>query len=63
MSKLLVLGAGASHGHGNRSDARPPLAKGFFSSSAMERLGDDYAPLIAYLEEERDAVKSLGLLG
>ncbi len=51
MAKVLILGAGASHGHGVEGVTRPPLAGGFFSDSQFKELLSDYQPLFDYLQD------------
>lgn len=53
MSKLMIIGAGASfgHGHGTAPADRPPLVNGFFSHPLFATLKNDYKNLIAYLQK------------
>lgn len=50
MSKVLILGAGASFGHG-ADGIRPPLANSFFTSEKANELKGIYKPLIDFLNE------------
>lgn len=54
MPKVLVLGAGASHGHGLTRVRRPPLASGFFSGSLGQTLKYEYGHLVRYLRHYLD---------
>ena len=51
MPKFLILGAGASHGHGADREERPPFAGGFFASE-FEQILSDYSPLPRYINAE-----------
>lgn len=51
MAKVLILGAGASHGHGVKSEIRPPLAKGFFDAREYLPVLNTYEPLIKYIKQ------------
>ncbi|MFC1786834.1 hypothetical protein ACFLY8_02210 [Halobacteriota archaeon] len=51
MSKILILGAGASYDHGITSVDRPPLTKDFFSDSLKKKFGSKYNPLWDYIEK------------
>lgn len=50
MSKVLILGAGASHGHGVKGEIKPPTTKGFFAKPACEKVAGDYTALLYYIE-------------
>lgn len=51
MSKLLILGAGASQGHGIKSRCKPPLVHEFFNNRFVSRLEDAYLPFFKLLKE------------
>lgn len=50
MKKVLILGAGASFGHG-RKKTKPPLAHDFFKCSSAESLKKTYSSLLRYLDD------------
>ena len=54
MSKVLILGAGSSYGHGYSSvDSEiPPLITGFFTHPINKHLKKDYSELLEYLEKK-----------
>lgn len=56
MSKVLILGAGASFGHGYRSYTgtvlHPPLVKDFFNHPLFTDISEKYQELLDYLEEQ-----------
>ena len=54
MSKILVLGAGASNGHGMLSLDRPPLMKDFFSPQIKQQVDNSYSSLYDYIEKFDD---------
>lgn len=49
--RVLLLGAGASHGHGVPDVEKPPLADGFFTHPVATQLWPRYNPLAAYLQK------------
>lgn len=49
MPKVLILGAGASYGHGAQVDLRPPLGNGFFAASIPEAVSSRYKELKQYV--------------
>lgn len=49
--RVLILGAGASHGHGVKRAQRPPLARGFFEHRRFMELSKHYSPLLRYLAD------------
>ena len=51
MSKVLILGAGASYGHGVSGVMAPPMVGGFFTHECSKQLSDDYAPLLSYFRD------------
>lgn len=51
MGKVLILGAGASYGHGVENTFQPPLASGFFDHPQSAQLLDDYSELFRYIDE------------
>lgn len=51
MPKILVLGAGASHGHGVGYSLRPPLAGDFFTNPSFSSLLCKYQVLVNYIEK------------
>ena len=51
MSKVLILGAGASFGHGVLTEPRPPVSTGFFSHPLAAPLARDYTDLFQYIRE------------
>jgi hypothetical protein len=51
MTKVLILGAGASHGHGAKNEIRTPLANGFFDPTKYAPVLEIYKPLIKYVRE------------
>lgn len=53
MSKVLIIGAGASFGHGYCDEAvhRPPLVNGFFGHPQSAALKGDYKDLFSYLQD------------
>lgn len=57
MPKVLILGAGASNGHGYGTEKlnRPPVLNGFFRHPLFDDLRSDYSSLVSYLK------KSLGI--
>jgi hypothetical protein len=50
LSKIIILGAGASHGHGVQNELRPPLANGFFNDTVEKSILTQYSDLMNYLE-------------
>nr|WP_319999903.1 SIR2 family protein [uncultured Draconibacterium sp.] len=46
MKRLLILGAGASYGHGYDLGIKPPLAKEFFTCEVSGELLDEYNPIV-----------------
>jgi hypothetical protein len=51
MPKIIVLGAGASYGNGNKHLGQPPLVSGFFQHSEFSKISHDYQPLLGYLDK------------
>ena len=51
MSRVLILGAGASFGHGVLKEPRPPLSAGFFSHPLTVSLAGDYEDLFQYIRD------------
>lgn len=49
MPKVLILGAGASHGHGVQTTMRPPLGCGFFAKSIPAVIRAGYEELKQYV--------------
>lgn len=45
MPKVLILGAGSSHGHGAVDRLRPPLSNGFFTDAVPESVSSRYGDL------------------
>jgi len=54
MTKVLILGAGSSHGHGVSNVSRPPLSSQFFCHSLSRKLKQKYALLGRYLLQNAD---------
>jgi hypothetical protein len=50
LSRVIILGAGASFGHGVHGELRPPLADGFFSDKVAEAILAEYRQLTDYLQ-------------
>ena len=48
-AKVLILGAGASHGHGVQTTMRPPLGCGFFTQSIPAAVSAGYEELKQYV--------------
>jgi hypothetical protein len=51
MKQTIILGAGASFGHGLKNEKRPPLGSGFFNNEYIENIICNYSPLLKYLKE------------
>ena len=49
MNRLLILGAGASHGHGFKHCARPPLSQSFFNHPIHDEIVNGYDELFNYI--------------
>lgn len=52
LSKVLILGAGASHGHGVPGAFKPPRANGFFDENIYHGILERYRPLVNLVEDE-----------
>lgn len=50
-SRAIILGAGASHGHGVRGEPEPPLGTGFFQGPIADTVLEDYLDLTEYLRD------------
>jgi hypothetical protein len=51
MSRVLILGAGASHGHGVTGAHKPPLCGGFFNHPISGSLNRRYQELFEHIED------------
>lgn len=51
MAKILILGAGASFGHGAKTDSKPPLIKDFCNDDAIRKIDSAYDVLFKYLDK------------
>lgn len=51
MPKVLILGAGASYGHGINGASRPPLANGFFNAQISISLMKQFGVLLDYISQ------------
>lgn len=56
MSKILILGAGASYGHGANSNHLPPLIDGMFTNDLSAELILKYYPLSEYIKDTFDII-------
>ncbi|MCK9209577.1 MAG: SIR2 family protein [Ignavibacteriaceae bacterium] len=50
MSKILILGAGASYGHGLFGKPSPPLINNFFTENTIKIFSSSYTPLFDHLK-------------
>ena len=51
MAKVLIIGAGASHGHGVEGVSKPPLANGFFNMPGRSHFENNYIDLFNYVQK------------
>jgi len=47
--RVIILGAGASYGHGVKGESQPPLGTGFFEGQIATKIMKNYSGLIDYL--------------